>query len=269
MAAVRLRGWLPGDLPLLQSLWLTCFHEKENAAVLFFNRNLSDTHGYVAEENGALIAAVYLIDCTLCGKPAHYLCGAATLPDCRGRGVMHALLAFALDDAKKRGDAYSVLLPADDGLYAFYGAQGYVPCGAVCYGDFTTGGAAYGEAQPPTWRCLQQSSGGEHALVWGADFWKFARGYYACYGAQSLQTAHAAAIYEQDGTRAEVFYAAYDSFEELKAALAAAGIAQFGMAGSAANPDLAGCTPQRCGMVRTLQTGLTVPKEVYIGITLD
>ena len=56
---------------------------------------------------------------------------------------------------------------------------------------------------------------------------------------------------------------------ELKAALAAAGIAQFGMAGSAANPDLAGCTPQRCGMVRTLQTGLTVPKEVYIGITLD
>ncbi len=259
----------PGDLPTLQALWLTCFHERKNAAKLFFSRNLTDTHGYVAADNGEIIAAVYLIDVTLCGKPAHYLCGAATLPAYRGQGVMHRLLAFALDDAARRGDGYSVLLPADDGLYRFYAAQGYVPCGAVCYRDFTTAGAAFCAAPPPVWSALQQSSGGAHALQWGEDFFRFARRYYACYGADSLQTPHAAAIFEQDGTRAEVFYAAYDSFEELKAALAAGGIVRFGMAGSAANPDLAGCAPQRCGMVRVLHPGLAVPANVYIGITLD
>ncbi len=114
------------DLPALKALWLTCFEEDERAAELFFERTMSFTHAYKATENGEFIAAVYLVGCTLNGRQAHYLCGAATRPDCRNRGVMSGLIRFALDDAKNRGDVFSVLFPADEGLYRFYSRLGYL-----------------------------------------------------------------------------------------------------------------------------------------------
>ena len=113
------------DVPQLSDLWLACFEDTPQAVKLFFERNKSDLHGYAATEDGAVIAAVYLIDCTLNGRQAHYLCGAATLPSHRKRGVMSALIDYALGDAAARGDSFSVLLPANDGLYRFYARLGY------------------------------------------------------------------------------------------------------------------------------------------------
>ena len=114
-----------GDSPVLRALWKRCFEESEQALDCLFADMPELAHIYKATDGDTLIAAVYLADCTLAGRPAHYLCGVATLPEYRRKGVMTALMAYALDDAKRRGDCCSVLLPADDHLYRYYARLGY------------------------------------------------------------------------------------------------------------------------------------------------
>lgn len=68
-----------------------------------------------------------LVKGTLNGEKSHYLCGASTDESFRGNGIMSRLIDFALDDAKNNGDVYSLLFPANDGLYGFYTKLGYAP----------------------------------------------------------------------------------------------------------------------------------------------
>ena len=267
---MRCRAIRESDVPQLLGLWLNSFSEREEAAKLFFERNLSDMHGYLAEENGVPTAAVYLIGCTLCGQPAHYLCGAATRRDCRGRGVMTALLEYALQDAKRRGDCCSVLLPADEGLYRFYARFGYRPCGAVCRKTLTTDGAqASLDAAEADWQALQEKCFHDEFLLWNNNYLRFAADYYACYGVRVLHTAHVFALYEPNGTEADVFYAIYDSLEELKYQLSAAGVRQFTLTGSVRQPLMKGCEAQRSGMALPLQKEFSLPERVFIGLTLS
>lgn len=265
------RAITEGDVPRLTALWLRCFSDTEEAVQLFFERNLLNIHGYLAEEDGALIAAVYLVGCTLCGKPAHYLCGAATAQEHRGRGVMTSLIGFALQDAARRGDAYSVLLPADEGLYRFYGRLGYTAVGAVCRRELDTDGVSAAEppAGEPRFEALQRRCHHDKFLLWNKEYIRFARDYYACYGAEVGESERLFALYEREGDRAEVFYAVYDSIEELKATLRARGVRRFALTGCAENPLFGGCTPQVCGMAKALQPNAPLPGRVYIGLTLS
>ena len=105
------RSMLPNDVETLKSLWLKCFNDKEEAAELFFKRNINYTHGYVAADGDIIVSAVYLIDCKLCGKPAHYLCGAATMPEYRNRGIMTGLIEFALNDALAAVNFNAIQIP--------------------------------------------------------------------------------------------------------------------------------------------------------------
>jgi predicted acetyltransferase len=54
-----------------------------------------------------------------------YICGAATLPAFRGRGIMGELLSDSFDEMKQRGDSFSSLIPASDSLYSYYERFGY------------------------------------------------------------------------------------------------------------------------------------------------
>lgn len=261
----------PRDIPPLKALWLRCFQEKEAAAELFFAESPLFAHGYLAERGGEPVAAVYLLDCRLCGAPAHYLCGAATLPEYRGQGVMTALIGTALRDAAGRGDRYSVLLPAGGGLYAFYARMGYLPLGAVCRKDFACGEdvAAHGVPENMEWEKLQAACHRDSFLLWNENEIAFAGRYYACYGVQTIQNGSVCALYEQSGDRAEVFYAAYTSLAELKRQLAAAGVRRFTLTGSAANPDFADCRALTYGMLKPLRQGVALPEHVFIGLTLS
>ena len=122
------------DLPALQAIWLTCFDEREDAAELFLRRNLLTCHAYGCETDSDLVAAVYLIDCTLGGAKAHYLCGAATLPAYRNRGIMAALIGHALKDAADRGDRYSLLQASSDS--ALIWEEAYLRFAAEYYGCY-------------------------------------------------------------------------------------------------------------------------------------
>lgn len=258
------------DVPRLLNLWLTCFPEKEEAAKLFFERNLSFTHGYLAADGNRIVAALYLVDCSLCGLPAHYLCGAATMPDYRRRGIMTALIGSALADAAYRGDCYSVLLPADDGLYSYYAGLGYIPNGVECVREFTTGESFSVQGGSEKSDLLQmQQCHKDKFLYWNKNYIEFAADYYACYGVKSVQNGLCFALYEQDGERAEVLYAIYNDFNELKKLLNRQGVLSFSLAGSPGNPLFHDCRQQTCGMVRSLRTGLAEPDSVYIGLTLS
>ena len=250
------------DIPALKRLWLTCFEEKPEAADLFFEKALPFSHAYKAEENSKIIAAVYLTDCTLNGARAHYLCGAATLPGYRNRGVMSGLICFALADAEKRGDAYSVLFPADEGLYRFYARLGYESrCGIrrTCLRREGDRGMAE-NGFPADTDALQKACFGRDFLLWRRELLTFASDYYAVYGIRTVSSPHAMAIYEMENNTAYVLYAVYDTMEALKNLLFTVKAEQYILT------QAGGDEPY--GMIRPLGNN-PLPDEVFIGITLN
>ena len=256
------------DIPALTQLWIECFEEKREAAELFFERNMSYTHGCLAQDGGKIIAAVYLISRTLCGGQAHYLCGAATLPQYRGRGVMSSLMRFALRGAAERGDLWSVLLPAGEGLYGFYKRFGYAEGCSEC--EITLGCGAPGnisEGEPDLER-LQAACFKNNFLYWNNDYIRFAEKYYSCYGVSSAKGKNVFALYERSGDYAEVFYAIYNDIKELKSHLSAEGIRRFTLKGAAGSPLFEGCKPEKRGMILPL-SDKKPPERTYIGITLS
>lgn len=247
------------DTAALKDVWLTCFEEAPQAADLFFERNINHLHGYKATQDGAIIAAVYLIDCTLCGRQAHYLCGAATLPEHRGQGVMSRLIDFALRDAKGRGDVYSILYPANEGLYDFYARLGYQPNGTVR--TLSLSREDLDDSTP-----LACDSG--NAIEWYRETVDFAQDYYGVYGAKTLTSPNALVMLEQDGDAAFVIYAIYKEKQDLFAVLRTVGAERTILTGSSGNPLFADAPDERCGMLRAL-TDDPSPDDVYIGITLS
>lgn len=115
--------------PELKALYLSCFDEDEKAADIIFSQILSKAKAYLARVDGETAAAVYLLPCSLSNGgdtvQAHYLMGAGTRENFRGRGLMSGLIKYALKDAASRGDLYSVLEPANPSLYNFYSRFGY------------------------------------------------------------------------------------------------------------------------------------------------
>lgn len=256
------------DVKNLKKLWLSCFSEREDAAELFFKRNSATYNGYCACDGSQIISALYLIDCTLCGKKAHYLCGAATLPEYRRRGIMSDLIEFALTDAEARGDCFSALLPANEKLYGYYAGRGYHSRGAACTAEFDCkeqGSFIEGE---PDIEKLQKVCFTDKFLFWNNSYVSFAEEYYARYGVKTVKSANAFALYEQKGEYADVFYAAFNDIKELKSLLYAQGIRRFSLTGSPMNHIFKDSEPEKHGMLRTLNNS-ELPDIFFIGITLD
>ena len=256
------------DLPQLKKIWLSYFEEKEEAAELFFERNKGSFHAYVCEEDNRLVSALYLIDCALNGEKAHYLCGAATMPEYRGRGIVSALIAYALDDAKRRGDRFSLLFPASDSLYGFYAKFGYQPSCSVKIAELDTATERKLCGGSPDLSVLQPKHSMDSSLIWNEDFIRFAADYYGCYGAKTAQSADAFAIFQPDGDFSEVYYALYSDIEALKVLLADQGIQRFRLTAAAGDSLLKGEIKKPYGMILPL-CGDQAPEDVYIGITLQ
>lgn len=117
------------DMAKLKSLYLDCFDEDESAADYMFEKMLIPQNAFAARCNGEIISALYLLPCNILidGKSvkAHYLMGASTKEEYRSKGAMSGLIDFALKEAKKRGDEFSVLEPASESLYSYYSRFGY------------------------------------------------------------------------------------------------------------------------------------------------
>jgi GNAT superfamily N-acetyltransferase len=113
----------------LSALWCECFGDPKRIPDFFLNNIFSPKDCLVYRVGNELAAAVYLLPARICrageAAQAHYVFAAATARRYRGRGYMSSLLAGAALVGSRRGDCYSAVLPADDGLYRFYEAAGY------------------------------------------------------------------------------------------------------------------------------------------------
>ncbi len=118
------RGDLKG-LSKLRKLWVESFNDTYRGFRNFIRTNSKYLRIYIAKSEGSIVAALYHIPCTVNGIKAHYLYGAATQTKHRGKGIMRHLISYSLDDAKALGEKLSVLYPANQHLYGYYGRLGY------------------------------------------------------------------------------------------------------------------------------------------------
>lgn len=264
------------ELKQLKSLWADVFEENPKAVSLIFDRYFDIFDGYCAKKGSMIIAALYLIRGKLNGENAHYLCGAATLPEYRNQGIMSKLIEYALSDAAQSGDKYSLLLPANRGLYKFYSRLGYVPnCNAKrkifsraeleSYAADNTG-----KERVTSYEQLQKECFASNYLVHDSRFLNFANEYYKVYGVRFLQGERSAALVDCNNDCADIIYSAYVDFGELASFLLKNTNAQhFAFWGKSDNALLADAKKQKNGMIKLLDKNFIIPEDIYIGITLS
>lgn len=160
-----------GDLGELRALWKTCFGEAPEETELFFTKRMKLESTYVAATGDTVNAMLCLLPCKINRVQAHYLYGACTHPDRRNRGVMTDLVKYALFRAAEKGDALSLLLPADSRLYGFYGKLGYSPLYGTCEISLTADelNAAISEEYPSKEKTPARPDWGEDGLGYAKE----------------------------------------------------------------------------------------------------
>lgn len=247
----------------LKKLWLSCFDEDETAVDLIFDSNLFN--GYCAVVDGKIVSALYLVKGTLNGEKSHYLCGASTDKSFRGNGIMSRLIEFALDDAKNNGDVYSLLFPANDGLYGFYAKLGYVPNCTVKSREISRQTLKNFAEENSNLGCSKENS-----FIYDERFFEFAKSYYEIYGSKVICKNNCFAVFDENENTADVFYSAYKNINDLSALLLKSTKSEkFVFTGKSDNALFENCKSQKCGMIKSLDKNNKIPDNVYIGITLS
>lgn len=254
---------------ILKNLWLECFDEMPEAVDLLFDSLNSITDIYCAKSDGIISAAVYLVQSSLNGKKAHYLCGAATKKDYRGKGIMSGLIEYALNEEKQFGCSFSLLFPASDRLYGFYDRLGY---SALCFAQHSEYNraelehfAACNDVSSEDYKELQIKCFKENFLLQNNKFIEFAKSYYKIYGEKVIDSNGCFAIIDDDGCHAEVIYAAYSDFSILCGRLLEASFAEkFVITGKVKSNS----GREKYGLIKSLDES-EIPENIYIGITLS
>lgn len=116
----------------VRQLWKMCFHDTDDFIELYFRMRYADEINSAIEMDGQVVAALqripYPMTCFGAVAPAAYISGACTHPSYRERGLMRKLLADAHRQMYAEGVCFSTLIPAEEGLKAYYARSGYVPC---------------------------------------------------------------------------------------------------------------------------------------------
>ena len=118
------------DIKALKLLWKEAFCDTDEFIDLFFSLAFSTEHSLCAYNNDSVAAALYWFDAHLNGDRVAYIYGVATKKENRGQGFSTALLKRTHDLLKDSGYNAAILVPADEGLFNFYGRFGYEKC---CY----------------------------------------------------------------------------------------------------------------------------------------
>lgn len=257
------------DVTQLKRLWLECFDDTEEAVDLFFDKNWCHMRVFCAKDDKKIVSALYLVDTVLNGDKAHYLCGASTKPDYRKRGIMAGLIDFALEAAKQDGDKFSVLMPANLSLYEYYAGFGYKTECSVTKRMYSRNELLAFCDCSAEYNCnfeqLQTVSFKNDFLLWNNEYGEFTRDYYRLYGAGVIFTNDCFAIFEEENSSAEVFYAVSADEAVLARRLLENSSAEYFIIIGKANE---GSNKEKCGMIKSLDNKLKIPNDVFIGITL-
>lgn len=118
-------------VPELMELWKQSFDDTDDAIQFFFDNRFSPQNCAVCITDGRVVSAIHLLpaELQLNGErvPVYYIYAAATLKKYQGRGYMAELISD-IDMGISPGErSFSVLLPASESLYDYYGKLGYHP----------------------------------------------------------------------------------------------------------------------------------------------
>ena len=196
---IEFASW--NDRRELSALWVECFGDPKRIPDFFLNNIFSPRDCLVCRVGDELAAAVYLLPARLLrggeAVQAHYVFAAATARRFRSRGYMSSLLACAALFGAKRGDLYSAVLPADDGLYRYYAAAGYrdffrVRCAETEEAGLRAAAGSAGSAGTPgrllpDWAALNRLrsgalSGCSGSLLWGDGMFRLSAAMSRVYG---------------------------------------------------------------------------------------
>lgn len=115
-------------------LWKETFHDSDEYIRLVFDTYFSPDNVCVRYDGEKLVASLLSVDYQFLipdgyawdeGFIATYLCGLATRPEYRNRGIMTSLMEEAERKAGAKGSAMTFLIPADDHLREYYRRHGY------------------------------------------------------------------------------------------------------------------------------------------------
>ncbi len=120
-----IRAWKAADKPQLKALWQLAFGDSGDYIDGFFDRFLRRDACVVAEADGRVVSAMYILTGQTLNPyrknrmTAGYTYALATLPEYRGQGIGRAVYRAAAAKALEAADAAAVL-PAEESLYPFY-----------------------------------------------------------------------------------------------------------------------------------------------------
>lgn len=126
---MELRTAQSRDIPALYALWHEAFGDDRAAVDAFFQTCYKPENTLIAAENGMPVSVLYWIEAAYRSGgetfSARYIFAAATAKRARSKGYMSALLDYARRSAEKRQIDLLFLVPAEETLFAYYGARGY------------------------------------------------------------------------------------------------------------------------------------------------
>ncbi len=118
----------------MMELWKETFHDSNPYIQLVFDTYYRPENAFTVYDGERLIASLLGVEYEFQRKDnegrkesfkGFYLCGLATHPAYRRRGIMGELMKQAEESAKRRGFAIAFLIPADDHLRRYYERKGY------------------------------------------------------------------------------------------------------------------------------------------------
>lgn len=113
----------------MESLWKETFGDSDDYIRLVFDNYFSlqtvEYHEVDGKVVSSLLAVEYDIESNGVLLKAEYICGLATRPEYRRRGLMRSLISRREESARARGVSLMLLIPADKELSAYYGQLGY------------------------------------------------------------------------------------------------------------------------------------------------
>lgn len=116
-------------IPELKKIWQACFSDNEVYIDFYFNSCFDKevVLGYFLDEKVvsmlSLLPAEIIENKEKC--PVRYIYAVATLPEYQRKGYSSALLSYAQNWLKNRGE-FGILVPAKEELFSFYKKRGFI-----------------------------------------------------------------------------------------------------------------------------------------------
>lgn len=129
------------DTAALYSLWQLCFPEDADFTEFYFDKMYSPEAARIIRCGDSIAAALYVFpysfaDCNGKILNSYYIYGVGTNPNMRGQGMASRLIEETLNELREKRADLCMLVPQNQGLFAFYERLGFTPAFGLSSWDY-------------------------------------------------------------------------------------------------------------------------------------